>query len=73
MVVADDTDIEIMLLYHWIRELSEIIFNSKKSETVWSIASTCLNLEDKEHLLFVYAWFGCNTVLQHLGMVRPVF
>ena len=73
MVVADDNDIEIMLLYHWIRELSEIIFNSKKSETVWSIASACLNLEDKEHLLFVYAWFGCNTVLQHLGMVRPVF
>ena len=33
MVVADDTDIAITFLYHWNGEMSEIIFNSKKTET----------------------------------------
>ena len=61
MVIANDTGIAIMLLYRWNGEMSEMIFNSKKSETAWSIASACSNLEDKEQLLFVHAWSGvCN-------------
>ena len=60
MAVADDTDITIMLLYHWNGEMSEIIFNSKKLETEWSIASASSNLEDKEQLLFVHVWSGCD-------------
>ena len=33
MIVADDLGIAIMLLYNWNEKMSEIIFNSKKSET----------------------------------------
>ena len=38
--------------------MPETIFNLKKSETVWSIANVCSNLEDKEHLNFVHACSG---------------
>ena len=55
IVVADDTDIAIKLLYHWNVLMSDILFNSKKSQTAWSIKSACFNLENKEHLLFVQA------------------
>ena len=58
MFVANDNDVAIMLLYHWNEEMLEIIFNWKKSDTAWSIASVCSNLEDKEHLTFVHACSG---------------
>ena len=61
--VADDTDIAIMPLYHWNGEMSDIIFNSKKSEATWSkVVSACSNLEGKEHLLFVRS---CLVWLRH--------
>ena len=71
MVAADDTNITIMLSYHWNGEMSEIIFNSKKSETVWSIARACSNLEDKKHLLFVHVWSVCDTVSATFEKGRP--
>ena len=64
MVVPDDTDIAIM---------PEIIFNSKKSEAAWSIASDGSSLEDKEHLLFVHAWSGCDTVSATFGKGKASF
>ena len=42
MVEIDDTDIAIIFQYHWNGEMSEIIFNSKKSETAWSMYGICL-------------------------------
>ena len=62
VVLADDFDIAIILSYYWNGEMSEIIFNSKKLETAWNIASACSSLEGKEHLLFVYACSICNIV-----------
>ena len=38
--------------------MPETIFNLKKSETAWSIANVCSNLEDKEHLTFAHACSG---------------
>ena len=73
MVVANDTDIAKMLLYHWNGEMSEIIFNTKKTETAQSIASACSNLEDKEHRLFVHACSGCNTVSATFGRGKVSF
>ena len=73
MVVADDTDIAIMFLYHWNGEMLEIIFNSKKTETAQSIASACSNLEDKEHRLFVHACSGFNTVSATFGKGKVSF
>ena len=73
MVVADDTDIAVMLLYYWNGEVSEIIFNSKNTEAAWSIASACSNLEDKEHLLFVHARSVCDTVSATFGKGKTSF
>ena len=73
MVVADNTDNAIMLLYHWNGEMSEIIFNSKKTEAALSIPSACSNLEDKEHLLFVHAWSVCDTVSATYGKGKTSF
>lgn len=67
MVVADDTDIAVMLLYHWSGEFSDIIFYSRKSQKAWSIDRGCIDLENKEHLLFVHAWSGCDTVSATYG------
>ena len=73
IIVADDTDIAIMFLYHWNVLMSDIIFNSKKSQTVWSIKSACFNLENKEHLLFVHAWSGGDTVSAIFGKGKVSF
>ena len=73
IIVADDTDIAIMLLYHWNVLMSDIIFNSKKSQTAWGIKNACFNLENKEHLLFVHAWSGCDTVSAIFGKGKVSF
>ena len=73
MIKDGDTDIAIMLLYNWNGEMSEIIFNSEKPKTAWSIGSACSNLKDKEHLLFVHTWSGCDTVLVTFGKRKASF
>ena len=73
MVVANNTDNAIMLLYHWNGEMSEIIFNSKKTEAALSIPSACSNLENKEHLLFVHAWSVCDIVSATFGKGKTSF
>ena len=73
IVVADDTDIVIMLLYHWKVLMSNIKFNSKKSQTAWSIKSACFNLENQEHLLFFHAWSGCDTASAIFGKGKVSF
>ena len=73
IVVVNDTDIAIMLLYHWNVLMSDIIFNSKKSQTAWSMKSACFNFENREHLLFVHAWSGCDTVSAIFGKVKVSF
>ena len=73
MIKDGDTDIAIMLLYNWNGEMSKIIFNSEKPKTAWSIGSACSNLKDKEHLLFVHTWSGCDTVLVTFGKRKASF
>ena len=41
VVVADDTDIAMMLLYHWRKELGELIFYQQRSNQVWKIKECC--------------------------------
>ena len=53
--------------------MSEIVFKSKKTETAWTIASTCSNLEGKEHLLFVHDWSVCDIVSATFGKGKPSF
>ena len=39
-VVSDDTDVAIMLLYHWDHHLKDIVFTSERSKKSWSIGES---------------------------------
>ena len=74
MVVADDTDIAIMLLYHWKDCMANIIFYPDRVQKGLSIKLLTPGLLSiKEHLLFVHAWSGCDTVSAPYGKGKPTF
>ena len=61
--VADDTDIAVMILYHWKEELGDIIFYQERQQKGLSIKQAAERLGDlREHVLLVHAWSGCDTV-----------
>ena len=62
VLVADDTDIFVMLVYHWKSEMKNIIFFQQKMLKGWNIASLFPRLEQvKDHILFIHAMTGCDT------------
>ena len=62
LVVADDTDILVMLLYHWKSSLQDIVLLSERSQSAWSISKSQHNIPDlKDHLLFLHSFSGCDT------------
>ena len=72
--VADDTDIAVMLLYHWREELGDIIFYPERKQKGWSIKQAAKRIVDlREHVLFVHAWSGCDTVSAPYGKGKPSF
>ena len=66
-VVADDTDIFVLLMYHWNSTLNEIYFATKKKvkknsvPVQYSIKHLVNNHPHTTHLLFAHAWGGCDT------------
>ena len=55
-LVADDTDIFVILVYHWKNEMKNIIFYQHKMLRGWNIYSLFLRLDKvKDHILFVHA------------------
>ena len=67
VVVADDTDIAVMLLYHWNESIQNIYFHQEKGEKTWSIKKAFIPIGMREHLLFVHAWSGCSTTSSTYG------
>ena len=67
-VVADDTDIAVMLVHHWEDRMADIFFLQERWNKSWSIknAST-MNKPIKHHLLYIHAWSGCDTVSSVYG------
>jgi len=74
-VVADDTDVLILLMYHWTDTIADIYFLSepkksqKKSLQVWRIRDL-ISKSGKivtSHLLFIHAWTGCDTTSATFG------
>ena len=69
VVTADDTDILILLIYHWREDLADVFFSTewkvKNSKTKllkwWNIGALAMNTTHREHLLFAHAWGGCDT------------
>ena len=66
-VVVDDTDIFVLLMYHWKQEMGEIYFCTEKKElkkkvqAAHQISTVVKDQPNIEHILFVHAWGGCDT------------
>ena len=72
--MADDTDIAVMILYHWKEELGDIIFDQERQQKGSSIKQAAERLGDlREDVLFGHAWSGCNTLLAPYGKGKPSF
>ena len=72
LIVADDTDVAVLLLHHWNEDLKDIFFmNGNKC---WSIKDTQYRFGDiKEHLLFIHLWSGCDSTYATFGKEKPTF
>ena len=70
-VVADDTDVLVLLMYHWKQSMAEVYFLSevKKKMMVWKICDLVTKAGQviKSYLLFLYAWTGCDTTSAIFG------
>ena len=71
--VANDTDILVMLIYHWEDGLAYVYMqretSGKKGQETHSIRDICkaLNPIIKRHILFAHAWSGCDTTSHCYG------
>ena len=67
MVVADDTDIVVLLMYHWKESLEEIYFcvEGRRKQCikrkVWAVSDIQCKNPHNNLVLFVHAWSGCDT------------
>ena len=66
-VVADDTDVLVLLMYHWKQNMADVYFLSevKKNMMVWKIRDSWPTTTS--HLLFLHAWSGCDTTSATFG------
>ena len=60
VVVADDTDIVIMLLYHWKKEMGDLILFQERLNRGWN-------------MMFVHAMSGCDTTSAPFGKGKASF
>jgi len=60
-VVADDTDVALLLHYHWNPTMADVTFTSSKS--TFDIKVFMMNHSPfiKTYLLVLHAWSGCDT------------
>ena len=80
-VVADDSDILVMLFSKWKHELAHISVrheakrSTKKSLQVISINETASLLLTVvvDNLLFIHAWSGCDQVLLQIATAKPSY
>ena len=68
-VVADDTDVFLLLVSHMEDQMANIYFMSEKSKKTWSIRKIVNIIEPvvKKHILFLHAWTGCDTTSSIYG------
>ena len=68
-VVADDTDVAVMLIYRWNEELSDIYFHTERGDKCWSIREALKSLSSiKQHILFIHAWL--DVILYQLSLEK---
>ena len=73
-VVADDTDVAVMLLYHWKPTLYPVFFLQERGKKCWNIGDCKSDIgEIGEHLLFIHVWTGCDSTSAINGKGKPSF
>ena len=77
IVVADDTDILVLLIYHWNSDMADVYLQSnvKKSQNkIWKIRDLVTKVGGvvKAHLLFIHAWSGCDTTSATFGQGKTL-
>eukprot|EP00111_Clytia_hemisphaerica_P013776 TCONS_00040538-protein len=74
IVVADDTDVAVMMAYHWTKDLKPLLFLSERTKKCWDIGACQTELGvNKEHLLFIHAWTGCDSTSAICGKGKVSF
>ena len=68
-VVADDTDVLVLLMHHWKPNMSNIYFLSEAGKTfkIWRISDLVEHPIVTSNLLFLHAWSGCHTTSATFG------
>ena len=71
-VVADDTDVLVLLMYHWKENMTDVYFqckSQKKGIISWKINDLVTDAGEVviSHLIFVHAWSGCDTTSATFG------
>ena len=70
-VVADDTDVFVLLVYHWQQTMADIFLRSEagKNQKIWKISDVVDQAGPvvTSHLLFLHAWCGCDTTSATFG------
>ena len=77
MVLVHDTDILILLIYHWQREMENVYFLSESSKTwkCWKIRDIAARAGAGlvSHILFVHACSGCYTTSATFGQGKQAY
>ena len=68
-LVADDTDVLVLLMLHWKENMADVFFHSeaRKSLQTTALSWNVRDLVSKagnlivSHLLLIHAWSGCDT------------
>ena len=70
-VVADDTDVLVLLMYHWKPNMADVYSLSevRKNMLVWKIRDLVTKAGQviTSHFLFLHAWSGCDTTSAIFG------
>ena len=70
-VIADDTDVFVLLMQHWKQNMSSIYFLSEagKCLNIWRISNLVGQAGPivTSYLLFLHAWSGCDTTSATFG------
>ena len=74
VVVADDTDIAVMLLYHWHEEMGDLILFQPCISRGWNMKVVFPNVTSvKDYLLFIHAMSGWDITSAPYGKGKTSF
>ena len=71
-VVADDTDILVLLIYHWKINMAILYFKSEAKKMMWKVQDLRATAGKSltSHIHFIHAWSGCDTTSATFGQGR---